>query len=73
MMTYNIMALFKHQVLQSPMQLKTLRAFCFAIGSWISNHANQKILNLSLPTKRRLWMDGLFDNIRQLSIPFSYT
>jgi hypothetical protein len=29
MMAYNIMALFKHQVLNSNMQLKTLRAYCF--------------------------------------------
>jgi hypothetical protein len=73
MMAYNIMALFKHQVLQSNMQLKTLRAYCFAIGSWITNHANVTTLNLSLPTKRRSWMDGLFDNIRHSSIPFAYT
>lgn len=73
MMAYNIIALFKHQVLQSPMQLKTLRAFCFAIGSWITQHANTTTLNLSLPTKRRSWMEGLFDNIRQSSIPFAYT
>lgn len=73
MMAYNIIALFKHQVLQSPMQLKTLRAFCFAIGSWITQHANTTTLNLSLPTKRGSWMEGLFDNIRQSSIPFAYT
>ena len=41
MMAYNVMALFKHQVLNSAMQLKTLRAYCFAIGSWITNHSNQ--------------------------------
>jgi hypothetical protein len=29
MMAYNIIALFKHQVLNSKMQLKTLRAYCF--------------------------------------------
>jgi hypothetical protein len=73
MMAYNIMALFKHQVLQSTMQLKTLRAYCFAIGSWISDHANQKILNIALPAKRRSWMDGLFNNVKRSEIPFTYT
>ena len=33
MMAYNIMALFKHQVLNSNMQLKTLRAYCFLTES----------------------------------------
>jgi len=31
LLAYNLMALFKHQVLNSTMQLKTLRAYCFAI------------------------------------------
>ncbi len=73
MMAYNIMALFKHQVLNSTMQLKTLRAYCFAIGSWITNHSNQEVLNLALPQKRRAWMDGLFENIKQAQLPYKYT
>ena len=73
MMAYNIMALFKHQVLQSNAHLSTLRAYCFAIGSWITNHSNQRVLNLSLPTKRRAWMDGLFENVKQSQLPFAYT
>jgi hypothetical protein len=73
MIAYNIMALFRHQVLQSHMQLKTLRAFCFAIGSWITNHANSKTLNLSLPAQKRSWMDGLFDTISKSKVPFAYT
>ena len=73
MMAYNIMALFKHQVLNSNMQLKTLRAYCFALGSWITNHSNKKVLNISLPTKRRAWMDGLFDNIKNSQLPYKYT
>jgi hypothetical protein len=72
MMAYNIMALFKHQILQTNMQLKTLRAYCFAVGSWVSDHANQKVLNMALPAKRRSWMDGLFDNVKQSQIPFAY-
>jgi len=73
MMAYNIMALFKHQVLNSTMQLKTLRAYCFAIGSWITNHSNQEVLNIALPQKRRAWMDGLFENIKQSQLPYKYT
>jgi hypothetical protein len=72
MMAYNIMALFKHQVLNSKMQLKTLRAYCFALGSWITNHANEKVLNISLPPKRRDWMNGLFDNIKNSQLPYKY-
>ena len=72
MMAYNIMALFKHQVLNSTMQLKTLRAYCFAIGSWITNHSNQEVLNMALPQKRRAWMDGLFENVKQSQLPYKY-
>ena len=67
------MALFKHQVLNSTMQLKTLRAYCFALGSWATNHANDRVLKISLPQKRRAWMDGLFENIKQSELPFKYT
>jgi hypothetical protein len=72
MMAYNIMALFKHQVLNSTMQLKTLRAYCFALASWITNHSNQEVLNIALPQKRRAWMDGLFENIKQSQLPYKY-
>ena len=72
MIAYNIMALFKHQVLNSNMQLKTLRAYCFALGSWITNHSNQDILNIALPQKRRAWMDGLFKNIKNSELPYKY-
>jgi len=72
MMAYNVMALFKHQVLNSTMQLKTLRAYCFAIGSWITNHSNEQVLNIALPQKRRAWMDGLFENIKNSQLPYKY-
>ena len=35
MISYNILALFKHMIINSKMQLKTLKAYCFALGSWI--------------------------------------
>lgn len=53
LVAYNIMALFKHQILQTNMQLSTLRSYCFALGSWITEHSNQKVLKISLPQKRR--------------------
>ena len=73
MMAYNIMALFKHEVINSNMRLSTLRSYCFALGSWLTEHANQKVLKISLPQKRRAWMDGLFENVEQSQIPFKYT
>ena len=63
----------KHQVLQSNIQLKTLRAYCFAIGSWITNHSNREVLNIALPVKRRAWINGLFENVKQSQLPFKYT
>lgn len=38
LVAYNIMALFKHQVLNSNMQLKTLRAYCFLTESASTRH-----------------------------------
>ena len=73
MMAYNVMALFKHQALQSNMQLKTLRAYCFALGSWVTEHSKQKVLNISLPVKRRAWMNGIFQKINKSQLPFKYT
>lgn len=73
LVAYNIMALFKHQILQTNMQLSTLRSYCFALGSWITEHSNQKVLKISLPQKRRTWMNGLFENVKQSQIPFKYT
>jgi hypothetical protein len=75
MAAYNMMALFKIGALQShkTSTLKTLKLYCFALGSWVTNHANKKTLNISLPQKRRQWMDGLFSTIGNLSPPFSYS
>lgn len=73
MIAYNIMALFKHEVINSNMRLSTLRSYCFALGSWITEHSNQKTLKISLPQKRRAWMDGLFENVKQSQLPFKYT
>jgi hypothetical protein len=72
MIAYNILALFKHMIINSNMQLKTLKAYCFALGSWITNHSRNKVLKISLPNKKRTWMDGLFENIKNSELPYKY-
>lgn len=69
MVAYNIMALFKFVALQSNKNatLKTVKLYCFALGAWLSNHSNKTTLKISLPQKRRQWMDGIFNNINQYS------
>jgi hypothetical protein len=34
---------------------------------------NERVLKMSLPQKRRAWMDGLFENVKQSQLPFKYT
>ena len=72
MMGYNLMSLFRQVILQShtQYQLKTLRYKVFAIGSYIVNNGNEKILKLSLAMKRRSWFDGLWRNSQLMSWPF---
>lgn len=72
MMAYNIISLFRHFGLQSPKAhtLQTIRSYCFALGAWTSTHAKQTVLKVSLPTKKRSWMDGIFENIRGLDPPY---
>jgi hypothetical protein len=59
MAAYNMMASFKIAAPQSHKTSthKTLKLYCFALGFWVTNHANKKNLNISLPQKRRQWMD----------------
>lgn len=75
MVAYNLMSLFRHLAIQSPQKatLSSLRFQCFALGAWISNHANRKTLKIYLATKRRPWLDGLFAKIGQASPPFVYS
>ena len=75
MVAYNLMALFKFVALQSHKNatLKTVKLYCFALGSWISNHSNKSILKISLPSKRRTWMTGIFDAVHQNAPPYSYS
>jgi hypothetical protein len=75
MVAYNLMALFKIAALQSHKNstLKTLKLYCFALGSWVSRHAHKQTLKISLPQKRRQWMVGIFTAINNLSPPFDYS
>jgi len=75
MVAYNLMSLFRiltHQKQAQP-KLSTLRFNCFAVGSWISTHGNEKVLKMSVPLKRRQWYEGLFSKINNMNLPLSLT
>ena len=59
-------------IINSNMQLKTLRAYFFALGSWLTNHSRNKILKISLLQKRRAWMDSLFEHIKNSQLSYKY-
>jgi hypothetical protein len=75
MVAYNLMSLFRHFALNHHKRatLKTLRAYCFALGAWTVNHSNKKVLKIALHTKRRPWLDGIFAQIKNTSPPFHYS
>lgn len=75
MVAYNLMSLFRHFALNhhNRATLGTLRSYCFALGAWTASHANKKVLKISLPTKRRPWMEGIFAQISTLNNPFKYS
>ena len=72
MIAYNLMMLFQHSVLNQDKKqtLQTLRTQCFAIGAWTANHARKTVLKLSLPKKKRPWMDQMMSKISGLAPPF---
>lgn len=75
MIAYNLMSLFRQIVLQSKSQatLSTLRFNCFALGSWISKHAGKTTLNISATGEKRIWLDGLFDIVKQNDKSFYFS
>lgn len=75
MVAYNFMSLFRHFALNHHRRatLKTLKSYCFALGAWTVNHANRKVLKISLTTKKRSWMIGIFSQIKKLEPPFDYS
>ena len=75
MVAYNLMSLFRHLGLNSHNQatLAALRSYGFAIGGWVSEHARKRVLQLSLPRKKRPWMDAIFRQIEVHPPPFAYS
>lgn len=75
MVAYNLMSLFRHFALNhhNRATLKTLKVYCFALGAWTVSHANRTVLKISLPAKKRPWMEGIFSQINNLSPPFNYS
>jgi len=75
MVAYNLMSLFRHFALNDHRKatLNTLKSYCFALGAWKVNHANKRVLKISLPKKRRPWLDGIFFQIKNTSPPFEYS
>ena len=75
MLAYNLMALFRHVALNDHRRstLKTVRSYCFALGSWIGTRTGKRVLKISLPRKKRPWMDAIFRNIEQAQTSFSFS
>lgn len=75
MVAYNIISLFRHFALNHHNRAthSTLKSYCFALGAWTVNHANKKTLKISLPVKKRPWLDGLFAKIEALNGNFCYS
>ncbi|MEO1097713.1 MAG: transposase [Bacteroidota bacterium] len=75
MVAYNLTSLFRHFALNHHRRatLSTLKSYCFALGAWTVNHANKKTLKISLPVKRRSWMEGIFSQVNNSSPPFNYS
>lgn len=73
LIAYNLMALFKHIVMQGKHHhtLSTIRFKCIAIGSYLVKRSRQQVLKLVVPFDKRKWMDGLFQKARDATIPFS--
>ena len=72
MMAYNIMSLFRQAILGTKVQhfMKTLRYQVFAIGGYMINRGNSRVLKLSLSMKRRQWFGGLWSSTKTMSWPF---
>ncbi len=65
LLSYNIMALFRLVALKDKKarRMATLYFKCIAIGSWVVKKQRRKVLKLSVPVKKRGWIDGLFQNL----------
>jgi hypothetical protein len=72
LLSYNIMAIFRLVALQDKKarRMATLYFKCIALGSWIVSKQRKKVLMLSVPEKKRGWIDGLFRNLADFHTPF---
>jgi hypothetical protein len=72
MIAYNLMSLFKLQVLNNKHHpvLSTLRFQCIAIGSYLVKTGRKTTLKLSAKQNRRQFLEGLFTKVSNLSPPF---
>lgn len=72
MMAYNLMSLFRQVILQSKVQptLKTMRYKIFAVGSYLVQNGNRRILKMSMAMKRRVWYTGLWEKSNHFSFPY---
>jgi len=77
MVAYNLMSLLRHLGLnrhnQATLATLRLRSYGFAIGGWISQHARKRVLQLSLPRKKRPWVDTIFRQIEVHPPSFAYS
>jgi len=75
MVAYNLISLFRHFALNEHNRatMSTLKTQCFALGAWTASHANKKVLKISLPAKKRPWMDSLFAKIEAVNATFQYS
>lgn len=73
-MAYNIVSLLRHVVINSKKKsrLSTIRYAILAIPGYITSHANEKVLKLSLALSRRKAFIGLLNNTRNLHTPVPY-
>lgn len=71
MLAYNLMSLFRQQVLGTKVQktMKTLRYEVFGIGGHIVKDSGKRILKLSLAMKRREWFTGLWNKSKTFCWP----
>jgi hypothetical protein len=74
MVAYNVMALFRQQVMTSRKahQLSTIRFQCIAIGSYLIKSGRNKKMKLSAEGKRRHFLEHFFDNLEHLKPPFQF-
>lgn len=73
LVAYNTMALFRLIALKDKRarRMATLYLNCIAIGSWTVSKHGREVLKLSVPDKRRQWIQGLFTNIDNFSPPLT--